>query len=189
MRVNLIGYWGRGEDYIEALRAAYKEALAGVGEEVWRRSAETLEGNLQNLSDRLKRESWPMPQDFVDAEWRSESRSSLVGYLRAGKLARAYMGWSDCRFCNKRNGTVEHTDGVWVWPEGLAHYVEAHAVRLPEEFFLHALQNEFQIPRDLKDGDVFVGLPFEHDLSFWASPDSVDSLATRLETAAHKWRG
>ncbi|MFT5048691.1 MAG: hypothetical protein ACI8QZ_000078 [Chlamydiales bacterium] len=26
------------------------------------------------------------------------------------------------------------TDGEWVWPEGLAHYVEAHHVRLPDEF-------------------------------------------------------
>ena len=35
-------------------------------------------------------------------------------------------------------GCTELTDGVWVWPVGLAHYVEHHDVRLPDEFAAHA---------------------------------------------------
>lgn len=32
------------------------------------------------------------------------------------------------------NGSAELTDGKhFVWPQGLAHYVEAHDVRLPDE--------------------------------------------------------
>jgi uncharacterized protein (DUF952 family) len=31
-------------------------------------------------------------------------------------------------------GDSDLYDGEWVWPEGLAHYVERHAVRLPEDF-------------------------------------------------------
>ena len=26
------------------------------------------------------------------------------------------------------------TDGEWVWPEGLEHYIEVHSVLLPEDF-------------------------------------------------------
>ena len=36
-------------------------------------------------------------------------------------------------------GSWDLTDGTWVWPEGLAHYIEAHGVILPEEFVDRAL--------------------------------------------------
>ena len=36
-------------------------------------------------------------------------------------------------------GSRDLTDGIWVWPEGLAHYVDIHSVGLPEEFTKHAL--------------------------------------------------
>ena len=33
---------------------------------------------------------------------------------------------------------VEYTDGTYVWPEGLAHYILDHAVRLPDQLVRHA---------------------------------------------------
>lgn len=46
----------------------------------------------------------------------------------------AAAGTSLCRICGQANGSAELTHGVrFVWPEGLAHYVEAHDVRLPAE--------------------------------------------------------
>lgn len=41
------------------------------------------------------------------------------------------MGLSECRFCGEHVGSLEFTDGVYVWPEGLAHYIQEHSVRLP----------------------------------------------------------
>ena len=35
---------------------------------------------------------------------------------------------------------MEFTDGVYIWPEGLAHYLDAHAVRLPQQFVNHAME-------------------------------------------------
>jgi hypothetical protein len=50
------------------------------------------------------------------------------------KNGEAAAGTSLCRICGQANGSVELTDGVrFAWPEGLAHYVEAHNVRLPAE--------------------------------------------------------
>jgi len=37
---------------------------------------------------------------------------------------------------------------VWVWPEGLPHYVEAHSVRLPDEFIQHMRDVDFRIAGD-----------------------------------------
>jgi len=55
------------------------------------------------------------------------------------------MGHSHCRFdeCSvpdQQMGSRDLTDGTWVWPEGLAHYVEAHEVSLPEAFVEHSVR-------------------------------------------------
>ena len=47
------------------------------------------------------------------------------------------MGLSDCRLCGRVNGSAEFTDGVYLWPEGLAHYVREHSVKLPNEVLAH----------------------------------------------------
>lgn len=52
---------------------------------------------------------------------------------------------------NKFMGCTTLTDGKYVWPEGLAHYVTAHAVRPPEEFVRHALEN-LQALREAQEG-------------------------------------
>ena len=57
----------------------------------------------------------------------------------------------DCRFCNEFNGTGELTDGTYVWPEGLAHYVTEHNVRLPEGFVSHARSTGPHWPEDVID--------------------------------------
>lgn len=43
-------------------------------------------------------------------------------------------------------GRSDMTDGVYVWPEGLAHYVEHHNVRLPHQFVQHVLENPLPEP-------------------------------------------
>lgn len=50
------------------------------------------------------------------------------------------MGLSPCRLCGRQTGAMEYTDGTFVWPEGLAHYVDEHAVRLPKRVVEHALR-------------------------------------------------
>lgn len=82
---------------------------------------------------------YPDPASLVDPAWDADEREDVAIYLRYGVVARAYLGPSPCRLCEDRrvNGNLELTDGVYVWPEGLAHYVAEHAVRLPQEFVEH----------------------------------------------------
>lgn len=42
---------------------------------------------------------------------------------------------------NKLMGCTTLTDGKYVWPEGLAHYISEHSVCPPEEFVKHSLEN------------------------------------------------
>jgi len=61
----------------------------------------------------------------------------VVSYLVRGRTLEQYRGLSPCRFCGVYLGSKELTDGTYCWPEGLAHYLAAHDVRLPDEFVTH----------------------------------------------------
>ncbi len=83
--------------------------------------------------------SWPSVFDFIDNSWDSSERTLVAGHLSSGVIARSYMGYSPCRVCGIDNGALEFTDGYYVWPEGLEHYVRDHGVRLPGVFVRHVI--------------------------------------------------
>lgn len=85
--------------------------------------------------------SLPWPGDFVDERWDPNARACTLAYLKGGRQHNAFLGFASCRLCAKAdNGSRDLTDGTFIWPEGYAHYVEAHGVRPPEEFVAHALR-------------------------------------------------
>lgn len=83
----------------------------------------------------------PDPRELVDRHWPLRERVRVAIYLRRGRAVAAYLGYSHCRFdCGVPEmmmGTRDLGDDRYVWPEGLHHYVEVHAVRLPAEFLAH----------------------------------------------------
>jgi hypothetical protein len=80
----------------------------------------------------------------------------VSNYLKAGHALFYYGGFSFCRFfchdsqdvddwwSSNANGSRELTDGYWVWPEGLIHYVEEHKVDLPKAFLSDVLHGKAQ---------------------------------------------
>jgi hypothetical protein len=82
-------------------------------------------------------EHLPLPQEFV-GHWRDDVRDVVCNYLENGALFETYRGHDCCRFlCGtpcEEMGNCEFTDGEWVWPYGLVHYVRHHSVVLPSEF-------------------------------------------------------
>jgi ankyrin repeat protein len=83
----------------------------------------------------------PDPREHVDLDWPLRERVRVAKYLRRGEVVVAYLGFSHCRFdCGLEGmamGTRDLGDDRYVWPEGLHHYVEVHAVRLPAAFLEH----------------------------------------------------
>ncbi|MEU8103997.1 hypothetical protein AB0C18_09750 [Nonomuraea muscovyensis] len=71
--------------------------------------------------------------------WDEQGRLLVVNYLENGMGHMDWMGISMCRFCGQHNGASDFTDGVYVWPEGLSHYLKEHGVRLPSEFVAHVM--------------------------------------------------
>lgn len=95
----------------------------------------------------------PRPQALVGG-LEPAARAAVLGYLRAGKALVTFPEASFCRFdCGETAmGTKDLTDGRYVWPEGLAHYVERHDVRLPEAFVAHVQERggelaSFKMPK------------------------------------------
>jgi hypothetical protein len=93
----------------------------------------TLIGYWEGESER----GWPRVTDFVDERWDETERDLVASYLEHGFVPWAGLGVSPCRMCGAPNGSAELTDGVYVWPEGLAHYVQEHRVRLPVSVIRH----------------------------------------------------
>ena len=97
----------------------------------------------------------PNPADLVDASWDEAERRWVADYLDRGQVAACWMGPSRCRLCSCLNGSRDLTDGYFLWPEGLGHYVLDHGVRLPAEFLVH-IDQRLMAPDE-----------YERDVSWW----------------------
>lgn len=89
----------------------------------------------------------PSPLQHVRRGWsRTPEAKLLAEYLSAGYVESYEMGYSFCRFAGQGGedgrapcphgahsamGCVALTDGEFVWPEGLRHYVQLHSVVPP----------------------------------------------------------
>ncbi|UOQ97016.1 hypothetical protein MUN81_17465 [Hymenobacter sp. 5317J-9] len=112
----------------------------------------------------LRQPSLPDPAWFVDQQWSPMEQQKVLAYLAQGRYLHYWMGLSWCRFrCGENNmGACDLTDGTYCWPEGLAHYIIKHHVRLPKEVVQHILsQSEFPFA---KAAQALQGL---YDTSWW----------------------
>lgn len=129
--------------------------------------------------ENLKDTQLPLPQELV-GDMTASVRNAVCDYLDSGRLFETYRGYSWCRFrCDIDDcemGCREFTDGEWVWPEGLAHYVKVHSVLLPEEFVSLATSTRRANP----DGNSDESLEFWVS---WAKPRQSLSIRQRLSDA------
>ena len=58
-------------------------------------------------------------------------------------------------------GNADLTDGIYLWPEGLAVYVDRFQVKLPPWFMTHMIEHEFSVPEDL-DLEYLGKLPVDY---------------------------
>lgn len=90
-------------------------------------------------------------------------RPHIIDYVRVGHRLTGYLGALFCRYgCGApraRLGLWDLTDGVWLWPEGLVHYLEVHGLALPDAFLARAERNQFAFP-----ARALARLQEEHDL-------------------------
>jgi len=115
---------------------------------------------------------YPQPEWLTQPGWANADATSVLAYLRTGHACRRYLGYDDCRFpgCTDgdRIGSKEFTDGEWVWPEGLGHYVERHSIILPGEFCAKMRQSGWAVPPPNPQFALQLRYhAFDYDRSFW----------------------
>jgi len=90
----------------------------------------------------------PRPQSLVCMGWQAHDLDRIAAYLRGGHVFGAWGGFAQCRFtnCGALLGSCDLTDGEWVWPEGVEHYLLEHGVCLPDAFVGTMQSNGWQVP-------------------------------------------
>ncbi len=77
---------------------------------------------------------------------------AVVAYLIRGLTVAAATSLERCLICGEVIGGMAYlSDGHWLWPQGLAHYVAAHQVVLPPPLrhWIMARQGvPFELPED-----------------------------------------
>ena len=89
----------------------------------------------------------PTPQVLVRTLWQFGRRARIARYLANGNVLGGWCGTALCRLCDESFGACDMTDGVWIWPERLEHYVLEHAVSLPGTFLETMRSNAWQVPK------------------------------------------
>ena len=88
----------------------------------------------------------PRPDGLIRAGWRPCERDKISEYLRHGMPIAKFCGFASCRLCDEVLGTKDLTDGEWVWPERLEHYITDHDVILPDAFIATMERNDWRAP-------------------------------------------
>ena len=108
---------------------------------------------------------WPDPRDLIDESWSNQERELVASYFEHGFKPWTFMGFSGCRLCGDWNGSAEFTDGVYLWPEGLAHYVREHSVKLPAQVLAHVRRRYDEV--ESLDADRDWSAEYTDDVIFW----------------------
>jgi hypothetical protein len=123
---------------------------------------------------------YPPPQELVSV-YGVADKSAIAEYLDSGREFADYRGVSWCRFgCDFPMGSRELTDGQWLWPEGLSHYVRDHDVRLPDEFVACTSPRYSSFQREAYDQ---IGGPDDAYWIAWCAQVRSNSLRANLSLA------
>lgn len=134
---------------------------------------------IRSLAD----DEFPPPQELV-TEWDMNLQRRVVEYLNSGTELLHFRGLTWCRcFCDKPMGSRELTDGKWVWPEDLSHYIEDHNVRLPEQFVRLACSDV--LPRKPANVRVLQRVDASYWIS-WSAKHRSNALQPKIRLAREK---
>ena len=117
----------------------------------------------------------PQLEEVVDPAWKPYDFDRLIVYLRRCPILVSTFcdPITECPVCHESilyNPCVHRSDGLWVWPDNLWHFVLGHHVRLPDSMLERIRSRKYVIPRQLDVNPI--------DLE-WPSPDNDQISALR----------
>lgn len=103
----------------------------------------------------------PVPKAGI---WNENDRQKAITYLDASPMALTNRAGELCHLCNKEIGGMERTDGIYIWPSSLVHYIKDHCVTLPPYFMQHLKDVNYAVLTEFPSPFSF--LP-DRDYSLW----------------------
>ena len=94
----------------------------------------------------------PSLDEVTDPGWTPADRAKLCDYLkRAPVTVTSFERDHKCSLCGAEigNPTAHQSDGLWLWPLCLPHFVEFHSVRLPDSLVARIRGQRYRIPCNL----------------------------------------
>ncbi len=78
-----------------------------------------------------------------------ENKDKILKYLNNGYKVSTLSTMKQCEVCMSSAGPVSYfTDGYWIWPKWLNHYLTEHNIELPEKFLKKMKANNFEINKE-----------------------------------------
>ena len=113
-------------------------------------------------------EELPIIEDAISLSWNPVDKDKIISYLSRSPIVISSMTTSNCLLCTEEVPSLcYHSDGLWLWPDSLAHYVRCHNVALPERFAQVIRERGYIPPQEAELPDVAVrDLPWPES---WAS--------------------
>jgi hypothetical protein len=93
----------------------------------------------------------PLYTEVVDKTWNPPDLDEIVNYLRQGQVIAAAPAFKPivCPICGETiaySASSQQSDGHWIWPSPLPHYVQFHNVRLPDRMVEQIRSNHYRPP-------------------------------------------
>lgn len=86
--------------------------------------------------------------EYVDKTWFPPDKDKLIEYLKKSPYMIASSNQLEkCSDCNEKiNTLLFRSDGLFCWPDNLAHDVEKHSFRIPNRFVAHIRERNYLPP-------------------------------------------
>ena len=122
----------------------------------------------------------PSVEQFQDKTWSPTDKVEIKQYLRkAPSLTGGRWMHVFCPLCGVQLAPQSwRSDGIWVWPLDLVHFIEMHHVRLPSRFLEHIRSKKYVFPTPEK-------VDWEH--LDWPSSGMVAGRLHRWNIAIKRW--
>jgi len=99
----------------------------------------------------LDSEELPWVHDFTDENWNPKDKERLLAYIYNCPLVIVSGSIrTKCLLCDDELASSDFvSDGEWLWPKDLTHYMMKHFVRLPDKFIEHIRKMNYDCPSEI----------------------------------------
>lgn len=94
----------------------------------------------------------PTLSSWIDPTWGPGDKEKLLSYINNSPVVIASSAVrSPCIICGMALSSSDfQSDGTWLWPADLRHYMSTHHVRIPDSLANHIRQRGYDPPKEVE---------------------------------------